>query len=135
MGSKVKFYVNQESKYFEGIQIVNHAVGQESPDGDGNDGHRVCALLSGYMGLLEIAAEREAVRFVLRSVNPTNDILPPSSAEPPSRSLLWTGSMFLSKMCMCVFHSMQLIQLEYPTHLSIQTEELVQEHTGQTAVL
>ena len=31
---------------------------RKKPDGDGNDGHRVCALLSGYMGLLEIAAER-----------------------------------------------------------------------------
>lgn len=134
MSSRVRFYINKREKSFEGIQITDHSGGQESQDGDGNDGHRVCALLSGYMGLLEIAAEREAVRFVFRSVNPTNDILPPSSAEPPSRSLLWTESPFMSKMCACIFHSMQLIQLEYPTHLSIQTEDLVDEHTGQTAV-
>ena len=134
MSSRVRFYINQRTKSFEGIKITDHADGQEKPDGDGNDGHRVCALLSGYMGLLEIAAEREAVRFMLRSVNPTNDILPPSSAEPPSRSLLWTKSPFMSKMCACIFHSMKLIQIEYPAHMCIEIEKLVEEHTGQTAV-
>lgn len=134
MSSRVRFYINQRTKCFEGIKITDHADGQEKPDGDGNDGHRVCALLSGYMGLLEIAAEREAVRFTLQSVNPTNDILPPSSAEPPSRSLLWTKSTFMSKMCACIFHSMKLIQIEYPTHMCIEIEKLAEEHTGQTAV-
>lgn len=132
MSSRVRFYINQRTKSFEGIKITDHADGQEKPDGDGNDGHRVCALLSGYMGLLEIAAEKEAVRFVLRSVNPTNDILPPSSAEQPSRSLFWGDSAFLSKMCGCVFQSMQLIQIEYPTHLCIEIEQLVEASMGQT---
>ena len=128
MSSRVRFYINQRTQCFEGIKITGHADGQEKPDGDGNDGHRVCALLSGYMGLLEIAAEREAVRFTLQSVNPTNDIL------PPSRSLLWTKSPFMSKMCACIFNSMKLIQIEYPTHMCIEIEKLVEEHTGQTAV-
>ena len=132
MSSRVRFYINQRTKCFEGIKITDHADGQEKPDGDGNDGHRVCALLSGYMGLLEIAAEREAVRFVLRSVNPTNDILPPSSAEPPSRSLLWTESQFMSKMCACIFQSMKLIQIEYPAHMCIEIEQLVEASMGQT---
>ena len=132
MSSRVRFYINQRTKCFEGIKITGHADGQEKPDGDGNDGHRICALLSGYMGLLEIAAEKEAVRFVLRSVNQTNDILPPSSAEPPSRYLFWGDSAFLSKMCACVFQSMQLIQIEYPTHLCIEIEQLVEASMGQT---
>ena len=132
MSSRVRFYINQRTKCFEGIKITDHADGQEKPDGDGNDGHRICALLSGYMGLLEIAAEREAVRFVLRSVNPTNDILPPSSAEPPSRSLFWSDSAFLSKMCGCIFQSMKLIQIDYPTHLCIEIEQLVEASMGQT---
>ena len=132
MSSRITFYINPASRYCEGIKVVDHASARDGQDTTG-DGHRVCALLSGYMGLMEIAAEREAVKFVLRSVNPANDILPPTSSEPPSRSLFWKDSAFISKMAMCVFHVIQLVQLEYPKYLSVDVIDMTDDcNSGET---
>ena len=120
MSSKVTLFID-EAEMYKGIRISDHATAKEGTDKDGN-GHRICAILSSFMGLMETAAEREAVCFMLKSINPANSLLPPQELEMelPSRTLFWVSSTFMSRLCETVYFSLQAIKAEYPGHFDIE---------------
>lgn len=113
MVSKVRFFRLTGTNEFVALQVEDHAGEGVA----GLDGHRVCAILSSLMGLVETAAEANAAMFHLDVENPEND----SNADIPSRMASWNiESDFMSKLCESLFTVISSIAAQYPLLVSVE---------------